>query len=199
MEEEGDCALQHPYTVHVTSPSHHRKPVRRASPSRFGQGQAQARGGGGGGGGRRGGGRVWSLVPLMVITPPASPKREATPASLPSVPEILAVPGALGVRPVHSPQVVLGGPSGLCGLCDLGFQGPQAGPFHQEILCHLCSQGLPREGKTRVSEQRTGRCPQCRHACAAAGPAVPCPGAQACVSGPRQVGTRCQRQRQLCW
>lgn len=55
----------------------------------------------------------------------------------PSVLEIPAGLEALGVQLVRSPQVVLGDPSGLCGLCGLGFQGPQAGPFHQEVLCHL--------------------------------------------------------------
>lgn len=57
--------------------------------------------------------------------------------TLPSVREILAGLEALGARSLHSPQGALGDPSGLCGLCDLEFQGPQAGPSHQEVLCHL--------------------------------------------------------------
>lgn len=94
--------------------------------------------------------------------------------------------------------MVLGGPSGLCGLCDRGSQGPQAGPSHQGVLCHLCSRGLPR-GKKHVSEQRTGRYTQHRQVCAAVGgPLIPRPGAldgrpqssHACVSGKDTVRTR---------
>lgn len=147
-------------------------------------------------------GRAGSGEGLGPHTSPASPKSEATPASLPSVLEILAGPEAPGAQPVHSPQVVLEGPSGRCGLCDQGFQGPQAVPSHQEVLCHLCSRDLPGGGKKKVSEQRAGRCTQCRQACCncaqSSGPQVISPGAlhrrpqswQTCISEPRPVRTR---------
>lgn len=50
---------------------------------------------------------------------------------------ILAGQEVLGARLVHFPQVVLVGPSDLCGPCGLGFQGPQADPSHQAVLCRL--------------------------------------------------------------
>lgn len=146
-------------------------------------------------------GRAGSGGGLGPHTSPAPPKSEATPASLPSVLEILAGPEARGGQPVHSLQVVLGGPSGRCGLCDQGFQGPQAVPSHQEVLCHLCSRDLPGGGKKKVNEQRAGRCTHCRQArcnCAQpSGPQVISPGAlhrrpqswKTCISEPRLART----------
>lgn len=50
---------------------------------------------------------------------------------------ILAGQVALEAREGHSPLVVLGDPLGQYDLCDLGFQGLQAGPSRLVVLCHL--------------------------------------------------------------